>query len=88
MDFVVQNRGTQTIAGAQLTIDVNGTTTRTTVATLAPGATVIVKMPVDQARLQSSGGLIYRTQLDNPSGYVDQVPANNRKSSVLSPPKD
>jgi hypothetical protein len=87
MDFVIQNRGSQTMVGAQLAIDVSGATARATVPTLAPGAIAVITTPVDQNRLESDGTLVFRTQLDNPAGYVDQFPANNRKSSVLSAPK-
>jgi hypothetical protein len=46
-----------------------------------------VKVPVDQASLEAAGQIVYRAQLVNPPGVTDAVPANNRKTSVLTPPK-
>jgi hypothetical protein len=46
----------------------------------------VVKLPVDQNQLAASGGIVFRTQLINPPGIVDQVPANNRRTSSLTPP--
>jgi hypothetical protein len=43
-------------------------------------------MPVDQEQLKAGDGIVFRTQLVNPSGIVDQVPANNRRTSSLAPP--
>jgi hypothetical protein len=43
-------------------------------------------MPVDQEQLKASDGLVFRTQLANPGGIADQVPANNRRTSSLAPP--
>ena len=37
--------------------------------------------------LAAAGRLTFTTQLTNPLGTVDQVPANNRRASVLTPPK-
>jgi hypothetical protein len=34
--------------------------------------------------LKSAGSIAFTTQLTNPLGVVDQVPANNKRSSVLT----
>jgi hypothetical protein len=36
--------------------------------------------------LNASNGIVFRTQLINSSGIIDQVPANNRRTSSLAPP--
>jgi len=72
---------------ARVVVSTGGASTSTyTVPVLAPGATYVAKMPVDQAALAAAGGLAIRTTLVNPAGLTDQVPANNKKSSYLSPP--
>jgi hypothetical protein len=86
MEFVVQNRGGQTVTGLQLNVDANGTSSSYAISPLKAGATAIVKQAVDPAVLAAAGSLVFRSQLVNPSGLVDQVPANNRKASVLTPP--
>ena len=86
MEFLVQNRSGIGVGGMVLSVDANGTTTTYSVPLLSPGASYVVKMPVDQPQLTASGGIVYRTQLINPGTFIDQVPANNRKTSALSPP--
>ncbi len=86
MEFVVQNRGGQTVTGLQLNVDASGTTSTYAVGPLKAGATYVVKQAVDPAVLAAAGSLTFRSQLVNPSGIVDQVPGNNRKASVLTPP--
>lgn len=86
MEFVVQNRGGQTVTGLQLNVDVNGTASNYNIGPLKAGATYVVQQPVDPAVLAAAGSLTFRSQLVNPAGLVDQVPTNNRKASVLTPP--
>ena len=87
MQFVVQNRSGHAASGLQLNVDVNGANTPYSVPWLDVGATYVVKVPVDQASLDAAGQIVYRAQLVNPPGVTDAVPANNRKTSVLIPPK-
>jgi hypothetical protein len=86
MQFVVQNRSGHTVSGLQLNVDANGANTPYSVPSLDVGATYLVKVPVDQASLEAAGQIVYRAQLVNPPGVTDAVPANNRKTSVLTPP--
>jgi hypothetical protein len=86
MDFVVQNRGSFTVTGLMLTIDAAGVTSTQPVLPLAPGATAVVKVPVDATALAAGTAQKFLTQLVNPPGLIDAVPANNRKSSTLSVP--
>ena len=87
MQFVVQNRSGHAVSGLQLNVDANGASTPYSVPWLDIGATYVVKVPVDQASLEAAGQIVYRAQLVNPPGVTDAVPANNRKTSVLTPPK-
>jgi hypothetical protein len=88
MQFVVQNRSGHAVSGLQLNVDANGANTPYAVPSLDVGATYVVKVPVDQASLEAAGQVVYRAQLVNPPGVTDTVPANNRKTSVLTaPPK-
>jgi len=86
MEFVVQNRSGQGVGGMMLSVDAGGATTTYAVPLLGPGATYVVTQAVDQTRLKAGGGIVFQTQLTNPAGLVDQVPANNRKTSALAPP--
>jgi len=87
MDFVIQNRGAQPVSGLTLDIATNGFTTTQRVPTLAPGASTVLILPVDQKSLTSESALIYRTTLHTPIGVNDADPSNNQKSSRLTPPK-
>jgi hypothetical protein len=86
MEFVVQNRSGQGIGGMVLNVDAGGATTTYSIPLLGPGASYVVAMPVDQSQLKASHGIVFRTQLANPGGVTDQVPANNHKTSALAPP--
>jgi hypothetical protein len=86
MEFVVQNRSGQGLSGMVLTVDAGGTTSNYSIPLLTPGAISVVKLPVDQNQLVTSGGIVFRAQLVNPRGVVDQVPGNNRRTSALTPP--
>ena len=86
MNVVVQNRGAQAASGLQLNVTVSGVTTSQVVPALNSGATYLFKSPVSAEQLAASGGIVFRTQLINSAGTVDQVPANNAKSGVIIPP--
>jgi hypothetical protein len=86
MDFVVQNRSGQAVAGMTLDINAGSAATSVNIPLLNPGAIYVVKVPVDQAALASAGSLKFLTVLNNPPGIVDQVPGNNRKGSSLTAP--
>jgi hypothetical protein len=86
MEFVVQNRSGQGLSGMVLTVDAGGTTSNYSIPLLTPGAISVIKLPVDQNQLVTSGGIVFRAQLVNPRGVVDQVPGNNRRTSALTPP--
>ncbi len=87
MQFVVQNRSGRAVSGMTLNVTVGTSTTNTAVPSLAAGQTYIAKVPVSDIALRASGSLTFTTQLTNPVGAVDQVPLNNKRSSVLSVPK-
>ncbi|MBI5382138.1 MAG: S8 family serine peptidase [Opitutae bacterium] len=87
MEIVVQNRSGRAVSGLALDVNADNATRQFTVPTLAPGAIYTARLPVDQNRLESSGSLVFRAQLTNPPGLVDQEPANNRRASLLAAPK-
>jgi hypothetical protein len=86
MDFIVQNRSAFAITGLTLAIDAAGTAHNQPIPPLAPGAIYVTKVPVDTAALAAGNSQKFSTQLINPPGLTDAVPANNRKSSILAPP--
>jgi hypothetical protein len=85
MNFVVQNRSGLAITGLSLKIESAGNDTTLPIPPLAAGATTLVRLPVDAGALAPGTTQQFSTQLINPAGLVDAVPANNRRSSVLSP---
>ena len=87
MDFVVQNRSGRTITGMSLSVTIGTTTSNQSVPSLAAGETYVAKVSVNESALKQAGRITYSTQLVNPIGTVDQVPANNKRSSVLTAPK-
>ncbi len=90
MQFVVQNRSGAAAAGLQLNVTLTAGTTHTSILVsvppLAAAETYIATLPVDRAAPKSAAALTYVTQLTNPPGRTDSVPANNRRSSTLTPP--
>lgn len=88
-EIVVQNRSAQAVAGLDLTIDINGAAQHTPISWLAAGTTTVVKLPISSSQIAAAGSIEFRSELVNPSGITDQVPANNTRASVLaSPAKD
>ncbi len=87
MEFVVQNRSGQPVTGLALKVSAGTTATTTTVPSLMPGESYVAKVPVSNAALNDVGPIVFKTELVNPPGFVDQVPANNQRSSVLTPPE-
>jgi len=87
MQFVVQNRSGRPVSGLSLSITTGTTTSIQTVPSLAAGETYVAKAPVNDTALSSAGSLLFFTQLNNPPGLADQVPLNNKRSSVLSEPE-
>jgi hypothetical protein len=88
MQIVVQNRSGRTVSGLSLTVAAgNALANNTTLPPLAPGETHVVRAPVDATALRNAGSITFATRLTTPAGLVDQVPANNSRTSVLTAPK-
>lgn len=86
MAFVIQNRSGRTISGMALEVSVGTTTSTQPLPGLAAGESYVTAVPVNESTLKSAGTIAFKTRLVNPIGTVDQVPANNSRSSVLSAP--
>jgi hypothetical protein len=86
MDFVVQNRSGRAMTGLSLGVSAGVETNNYVLPGLGAGESYIVKVPVDSAALRNSGRIPFTTTLINPTGIIDQVPRNNRRSSVLTAP--
>jgi hypothetical protein len=86
MEFVIQNRSGQSVAGMILNVDTGTGAVACSLPLLTSGGSYVVKMPVDPVQLATAGSIVFRTQLVNPAGIVDQVPANNRRTSSLTAP--
>ncbi len=85
MEFVIQNRSGSSVGGMQLTITDSLGQTGYQIPPLDPGGSTIVAVPVNQVELaRSSSGVAYRSQLTNPTGTRDVMPANNQKASTVS----
>jgi hypothetical protein len=87
MQFVVQNRSGHAVSGLSLIVTANAAPRTYPIATMSAGQTQVFTMPVDNQQLNATGQIQYTTTLTNPTGVTDQLPANNRRSSVLSAPK-
>jgi hypothetical protein len=87
MQFVVQNRSGRAVTGMSLNVSSGATTTSYSVPSLAAGETYVAKVPVNEITLKNAGSISFTTQLTNPPGVVDQAPANNQRSSVLTAAK-
>jgi len=87
MQIVVQNRSAQAVAGLDLVIDINGAAQHTPISWLAAGASTIVRLPISASQIAAAGSIEFHSELVNPSGITDQIPANNRRASVLIAPE-
>lgn len=84
--IVIQNRGATITAAMTLATDVGGKSANYAVPSLAPGAVTTLNLPIDSGRLTREGRLVLSTDLVLPPSFVDQVPANNHRAIVLTPP--
>ena len=84
MEFVIQNRSGTAVSSMELFITDNMAQNAYTIPFLNPGASTIIALPVNQLELtRSQSGLAYRSQLMNPAGTRDVIPANNQKASTV-----
>jgi hypothetical protein len=86
MEFVVQNRSGRAVSGLILAVTAGTTTAQQAVPSLSPGESYVARAPVSES-LRATGNLTFTTQLNNPLGVTDQVPANNRRTSTLVAPQ-
>jgi len=86
MQIVVQNRSAQAVAGLDLGIPINGAAQHTPPTCPTAGATTIVNLPISASQIAAAGSIEFHTELVNPGSVTDQVPANNRRASVLLAP--
>ena len=84
--IVIQNRGGGTTTGMTLSSTLNGVPASYAIPSLAPGAATSINLPVDPSQLAREGRIVLRTELVTPPCFFDQVPANNRRASVITPP--
>ena len=85
MEFVIQNRSGSSVAGMELFITDSMGQNSYLIPTLNPGASTTIALPVNQLELsRSQAGVAYRSQLMNPNGTRDVIPANNQKASTVS----
>lgn len=83
VDFVIQNRGGQTVSGLSLDVDTNGTTTSHRLPAIRAGESYVLSLPLDRATAAANGGVTFTTQLVTPIGLPDVNTANNRHASRL-----
>ncbi len=86
MEFVVQNRGAQSVANLSLDVDTSGSTKNYRLPAIPAGSSYVVKIPVDSATLAANQGLTFTTQLVTPFGLEDANVANNRLTTRLPAP--
>ena len=86
MQIVVQNRSAQAVAGLDLKININGAAQHAPISWLAAGATTVVNLPISSGQIAAAGSIELHSELVNPAGINDQVPANNQRASTLAAP--
>ena len=85
MEFVIQNRSGSMVSGMELFITDSLAQNAYSIPPLNPGASTTIALPVNQLELtRSETGVAYRSQLMNPNGTRDVLPANNQKASTVS----
>jgi hypothetical protein len=80
VEVVVQNRGATGMSGMTLVVEVNGTVSNVPLPWTDPGASAVVKVPVE-----AGVRTVLRTTLLNADGVADRNPANNQRASVVTP---
>jgi hypothetical protein len=87
LEFVVQNRSAQAVSGLTLKITAGNSESTRLLPLLTPGQSYVVGWPNATALATAAGGSVrFSTELVNPPGLNDKVPANNRRASVLTAP--
>ena len=79
--MVVQNRSARASAEQVLTVNLNGRVTTYAIPAIAPGLSTAVVLPVDAST--AAAPIELRTQLEQPEGVIDTVPANNTRASLV-----
>ena len=86
MQFVVQNRSSHAVTGLSLDVTTTGAARRVPIPSLAAGESFVVNTPIPTEALRPGATVRFTTQLSLPAGVIDRVPANNRRSSILTAP--
>ncbi|MBK8479283.1 MAG: S8 family serine peptidase [Opitutaceae bacterium] len=86
LHVVIQNRSARGVNGLELAVALNGTSRSVVLPWLEAGASTAVPLALEPALLARGGSLAIESQLKNPPGIVDAVPANNARSSLLTSP--
>jgi hypothetical protein len=81
IEIVLQNRSAAPAANLTLETTLNTIALNFAIPSLAPGASTTVTLPVTATN--KAAPITLRTQLDNPPGVTDAVPANNSLASRL-----
>lgn len=88
LDVVVQNRGGTGVNGLKLEMEVNGKNQDFQIPWLPSGGLYVASVPINTQLLSETGKIEFSSILDNPSGFDDAVPKNNRKATSISIPKE
>ena len=83
LSLVVQNRGGRALDGLELIVEAGDAVYRPALPALAAGASVVVKVPLDRARIAAAERTEVRSRLVLPAGLADQNPANNALGGVV-----
>lgn len=86
VSIVVQNRGSTTLSGLQLAVNVNGASGTLPVSDLAAGASATVLVPTASAPRNADGTLTVSSRLVLPSGVTDQNLSNNTRRGTVTLP--
>jgi len=86
VSVVVQNRGSKSLSGLRLSVDLNGATTTTSLPYLTAGTSTTVRISAASAPRNADGRLVVTSRLILPSGVSDQDLSNNARRGVASLP--
>lgn len=79
----IENRGTETVFGATVDIDIAGDRFPYTVHSIEPNERTIVTIPAGQSQLLQDGSLSVMAEINLPDGTPDAKPGNDVRREVI-----
>ena len=84
VEVIVQNRGTETLADANLTVIAGGQKVTVNTGKLTAGAVTSQKVRVGEPKILRQAGSTIQSTIALPGGVIDSNPANNTRTATVA----